>query len=211
MVFYSFISLSFLFKFFVSFFLFLFGLKILRKLLFTDKSIMIILGSGGHTGELILMLKKLNFSKFSNCYFISAFSDINSDNKVKENFKLDSFKNTKFHFIKIYRCREIGQSALSSVISTIIALFHSLYIILITRPSIIVTNGPGTAVPLVLIGYILKKLFILIECKIMFIESYCRSKCLSRTGLILSYISDKFIVLWEDLKGGNREYLGKIL
>lgn len=205
----------FAFKIFIQFLilslLLLYGLKLIRKSLYKNKTIFIILGSGGHTGELLLMLKKLDFSKFSDCYFVSAHSDKNSDSKAKETFDLNKFTNTKFHFIKIYRSRSIGQKALSSIFTTIVSLFHSFFILLKYRPSIVVSNGPGTAVPILFMGYFLKKIFILTEFKILFIESYCRTSCLSRSGKLVELIADKFIVLWEKLKGGNREYLGKIL
>lgn len=206
-----FLSFKFILQFLVSALLFLYGLKLIRKKLFKNKSLMIIFGSGGHTGELILMLKKLDFSKFSDCYFVSAQSDKNSESKVKENFELNKYKNTNFHFVKIRRSREIGQNALSSVFTTIIALIHSFFILLQTRPSIVVSNGPGTAVPILYMGFILKKFFILTDFKILFIESYCRTKDLSRSGKLVEIICDKFIVLWDSLKGGKREYLGKIL
>ncbi|MCQ2820853.1 MAG: hypothetical protein MJ252_26645, partial [archaeon] len=184
--------------------LILFGLKVIRKKIFTNKSIMIIFGSGGHTGELILMLKKLDFNKFSDCYFISAHSDKNSEIKVKENFNLDKFTKTKFHFIKIYRSRSVGQKTLSSIFTTLYALLQSFFILLKTRPSIAVSNGPGTAIPILFMGYFLRKVMILSEFKILFIESYCRTNYISRSGKLVEFIADKFIVLWEKLKGGNK-------
>jgi beta-1,4-N-acetylglucosaminyltransferase len=189
----------------------MFSLKIIRQKIFTNKSIMIILGSGGHTGEILIMLSKLDFNKFTEVFFISAHNDKSSENKVKETIKLDDFKKTKFHFEKIYRSRNVGQSFKSSIFTTIYALFQSLVIIMKTRPSLVVSNGPGVAVPIIYIGFILKLLFILQEFKILFIESYCRTTSISLSGKLLQPICDKFIVLWENLKGGKKEYIGKIL
>jgi beta-1,4-N-acetylglucosaminyltransferase len=61
------------------------------------------------------------------------------------------------------------------------------------------------------IGYVLKKMLVLVEFKILFIESYCRTKSLSLSGKLIKPVADKFIVLWKELEGGKCEYLGKIL
>ena len=209
------LSSSFLFlllKLVILYFCIMFGLKLIRIFLFNrKKSIMIILGSGGHTGEILLMIKNLDFNKFSDCYFVSAHNDKNSENKAKESLDLNKFQNTKFYFLKIYRARNVGQSFKSSIPTTIYALFQSFFILIKYRPNMVVTNGPGVAFPIVFIGYFLRILMILCEFKIMFIESYCRTKSISLCGKIVEPLCDRFIVLWKDLQTKNREFLGKIL
>ena len=210
-----FISISvllFLLKFIVFYFCVMFGLKLIRIYLFkSKKSIMIILGSGGHTGEILLMIQKLDFNKFSSCYFVSSHNDKNSENKAKESIQINKYKNTKFYFLKIYRARNVGQSFISSIPTTLYALFQSFFILIKYRPNMVVTNGPGVAFPILFIGYILRKLMILCEFKIMFIESYCRTKSISLCGKIVEPFCDRFIVLWKNLETKKREYLGKIL
>jgi beta-1,4-N-acetylglucosaminyltransferase len=186
--------------------------KPIRRYLFkNNKSIMIILGSGGHTGELLQMLKELDFNKFKTCYFISAHNDKNSFTKAKEVIPINSYKNTKFEFQTIYRSRNVGQSFVSSVFTFAYALVHAVFILIKTRPTLMVTNGPGVAVPLVYIGYLMKLVGIMAEFKILFIESYCRTKSISMSGKMVKPICDRFIVLWESIKGGKAEYIGKIL
>ena len=202
----------FILKIIIIYFCIMLGIKLFRIYAFkSKKSIMIILGSGGHTGEILLMIKKLDFNKFSSCYFVSAHNDKNSENKAKETIQIDNFKNTKFYFLKIYRARNVGQSFISSIPTTIYALFQSFLILIKNRPNMVVTNGPGVAFPILFIGYILRILMILSEFKIMFIESYCRTRSISLCGKMVEPFCDKFIVLWENLKSNKREYLGKIL
>ena len=51
-------TIYFCFKLIIYYFCIMFGLKLFRKyILNPKKSIMIILGSGGHTGEILLMIK----------------------------------------------------------------------------------------------------------------------------------------------------------
>ena len=211
-MFISFSVLLFLLKIIVLYFFIMFGLKLIRTYVFkSKKSIMIILGSGGHTGEILLMIQKLDFNKFSSCYFVSSHNDKNSENKAKESIPIDKYKNTKFIFLKIYRSRNVGQSFISSIPTTLYALFQSFFILIKYRPNMVVTNGPGVAFPILFIGYILRILMILCEFKIMFIESYCRTKSISLCGKIVEPLCDRFIVLWKNLESKKREYLGKIL
>ena len=199
-------------KYIVIYFCLMFGLKLIRKYFNkSKKSIMIILGSGGHTGEILLMIQKLDFNKFSSCFFLSSHNDKNSDNKAKESIQIKKYKNTKFHFLKIYRARNVGQSFISSIPTTLYALFQSIYILIKYRPNMVVTNGPGVAFPILFIGYFLRLFLILSEFKIMFIESYCRTKSISLCGKIVEPLCDRFIVLWKNLETQKREYLGKIL
>jgi beta-1,4-N-acetylglucosaminyltransferase len=188
--------------------------KILRQILYKEKSIMIVLGSGGHTGEILIMLSKLKLETFSKIFFIISHNDVRSEGKAKEVLNLEQsemLKNQKIIFHKIYRSRNVGQSFFSSIFTTIYSMLNSVIIILKTRPNLIVTNGPGVALPLVYIGYILKKLLILTQFKILFIESYCRTKSLSLSGKLIEPVADRFIVLWKELASSKREYLGKIL
>ena len=209
---FSFSTLLFFVKCIVCYFCIMLGLKLIRTYLYkSKKSIMIILGSGGHTGEILLMIQKLDFNKFCECYFVSSHNDKNSENKAKESIQIDKFKNTKFHFLKIYRARNVGQSFVSSIPTTLYALFQSFFILVKYRPNMVVTNGPGVAFPLIFIGYFLRIVMVLIEYKIIFIESYCRTKSISLCGKIVEPLCDRFIVLWKNLETKKREYLGKIL
>lgn len=97
------------------------------------------------------------------------------------------------------RAREVKQSYLTSVWTTLVALAHSLMIVAQCRVDLVVTNGPGTAVPLVIANWAMAK-----ACgwrsKTLFIESFCRVESLSLSGKILRPIADKFVVHWAQLK-----------
>ena len=55
------------------------GLKRLMK-----KTILIVLGSGGHTGEMMILLKDLDFKKYHHVYFLRANEDRNTEIKVRK-------------------------------------------------------------------------------------------------------------------------------
>lgn len=196
-------------KYILYYVLIMLGINILRRK-YCGKSIMIVLGSGGHTGELLLMIKKLDLNKFNKIFFVYSHNDTSSANKIKESIDVDKHKE-KIEYHTIYRSRNVGQSFKSSIITTIISFLHSIIIICKTRPNLVVTNGPGVALPICYTGYILKHLLIIHQFKILFIESYCRTKSISLAGKLIQPIADKFIVLWKELATNKREYIGKIL
>jgi beta-1,4-N-acetylglucosaminyltransferase len=121
---------------FTSSLLLLLALRYIRKYIFNKKSIMIILGSGGHTGELLIMLSKLNLRKFEKVYFVSSHNDTSSENKAKEVLEVDN--QNKFEFLKIYRSRNVGQSYFTSIFTTLFSMLHSVYIMLRKRPNMVI-------------------------------------------------------------------------
>ncbi|MEM5792879.1 MAG: PssD/Cps14F family polysaccharide biosynthesis glycosyltransferase [Candidatus Aenigmatarchaeota archaeon] len=70
---------------------------------------------------------------------------------------------------------------------------QSIKIIKNEKPNLIITTGAGVAIPICYIGKIFGS-------KIVFIESFCRTKKPSLSGKILYPISDLFIIQWKRLK-----------
>jgi len=56
---------------------------------------------------------------------------------------------------KVFRSREVKQSYFTSVATTLWAIAHAFVIVAKVRPDLIVTNGPGTAVPLCWANFVL--------------------------------------------------------
>lgn len=108
-------------------------------------------------------------------------------------------------------CLQVKQSLLSSVFSTIRAFFESIIIINKYRPQLIICNGPGTCVPVCYAAFLFRVLGVY-DPSIIFVESFCRVDSLSVTGLLLYFISDKFLVHWPELLRENKraEYIGKL-
>lgn len=83
---------------------------------------------------------------------------------------------------------------------------QSFIILIKVKPNIILTNGPGTAVPLIAVAWLLR-LFNILDCKSIFVESYCRIKHLSMSGKIIRYIVNEFIVPWPDVRKSGMKYI----
>lgn len=161
---------------------------------------LIVLGSGGHTTEMMKIMQHINKDKYAPRIYIAADSDKNSYNKVIE-FEAMS---TDFKFIKIFRSRSVGQSYFSSIFTTLKAILASIPMMYWEKPDLVMCNGPGTCVPICLIAFLLRVTYCNTNCRIVFIESFCRIKSLSLTGRILIWFADLFVVHWEEHKTFSR-------
>jgi len=72
-------------------------------------------------------------------------------------------------------------------------LLQSLFILIVERPSVIISTGADTAVPICLLA----KLFLK---KVVFIESFCRIKEASLSARIMYRFADLFLVQWPENK-----------
>lgn len=156
--------------------------------------VLIILGSGGHTAEMLRIVKHLDIKNYTPRVYIHAQTDKLSAEKVRD---LEG-DNKDYKIMKIYRSREVRQSYLTSIWTTVLAILNCLPILWRENPELILCNGPGTCVPLCVIAFLFKVLFIT-ENIIIFIESFCRVKTFSLTGKILYYLADHVIVQWAYL------------
>ncbi|GMY37869.1 UDP-N-acetylglucosamine transferase subunit ALG14, partial [Fagus crenata] len=169
-------------------------------------STLIVLGSGGHTAEVLNLLSVLPNERFSPRFYIAAATDNMSLQKARalENSLVDETE-TKMvetaQFMQIYRSREVGQSYLTSVWTTLIAMAHALWLMTKIRPQVILCNGPGTCVPLCAMAFFLKAVGIRWS-SIFYVESIARVRRLSLSGLLLYKlrIADQFFVQWPQLQ-----------
>uniref|UniRef100_A0A8C3N523 UDP-N-acetylglucosamine transferase subunit ALG14 n=1 Tax=Geospiza parvula TaxID=87175 RepID=A0A8C3N523_GEOPR len=118
----------------------------------------------------------------------------------------------QFSLDRIPRSREVRQSWVSSVLTTLYSILYSLPLTYKRKPDLILCNGPGTCVPVCLSAFLLGLLRIK-RTIIVYVESICRVETLSLSGKILYYFSDYFIVQWPNLKKKYPKsvYLGRIV
>ncbi|KAI9205095.1 oligosaccharide biosynthesis protein Alg14-like protein [Polychytrium aggregatum] len=178
----------------------------------------IILGSGGHTSEMFRLLKALPTGQFDPRIYVMAQSDHISDAKMKE-FEEERLRRVpngirtgKAECVRIPRAREVGQPFSTVLPSFLRAVYASFAIFWKHDPELIICNGPGTCLPICLIAYALRILFIR-RVRIVYVESYARVSTLSFTGKIMYWIADRFIVQWYPLreKYWKAEYLGRLV
>ncbi|XP_058798773.1 UDP-N-acetylglucosamine transferase subunit ALG14 homolog isoform X2 [Phymastichus coffea] len=157
---------------------------------------LIVLGSGGHTTEILRILRHLNKQNYTPRIYVKAETDTISPYKVKK----AEVNRKDYRIIQISRSREVRQSYFTSVWTTVRALMDSFPLVWREKPDLLLCNGPGTCIPLCLVTFFYNSLFLL-STKIVFVESFCRVKSFSLSGRILYYIANHTIVQWPNLNG----------
>lgn len=95
-----------------------------------------------------------------------------------------------------------------------VAIASAFRLVVSFRPELVLCNGPGTCIPVCLWAYLLKFLCVW-DTRIVYVESLCRVKSLSLSGLILYrlYIADFVYVQWPGLQQlyPRTHYVGRVL
>ncbi len=177
---------------------------------------MILLGSGGHTGEMLQMLSALTpESRFRRRYVVSTGDVLSYKKAVEFERKLSASKKQKkdsasaepdqIEIHQIPRARDVGQSWLTTPLSCVNCFWAALKVFLGgasgTRriPELVVCNGPGMAV--LVIAVVLGFKFVgLAQTRTIYVESFARVNSLSLSGKILYPLVDRMIVQWPQLR-----------
>ncbi|XP_013786577.1 UDP-N-acetylglucosamine transferase subunit ALG14 homolog [Limulus polyphemus] len=182
--------------------------------------VMAIIGSGGHTSEIIQLIHSLSYTYYPRIYVIASSDKMSQDKVLELEQKLQvhaTQQHCKEHYQefcieKIPRSREVHQSWITTVISTIYSILHSVPLLLRHKPDMILCNGPGTCVPVCLVAFFLSVIGMK-KSTIVYVESICRVQTLSLSGQILYYFADYFFVQWPQLKARytRATYLGLLV
>ena len=141
-----------------------------------NKRVLFISSTGGHLDELLQL--KILFKKY-NSYIITE--------KTKSTISLkDSYSNVN------YLAFGTKDHLFSYIFKFIYNFIKTIILFIKIRPSVIVTTGTHTAVPMCYIG----KLFFR---KVIYIETIANSKTKTLSGKLVYPIADTFIVQWESM------------
>lgn len=158
-------------------------------------SLMVLLGSGGHTGEMLRVLDQWEHLERFKIHFVISSGDETSLQKIKhastkltDNCTVDT----------IHRARDVGHGKLSATINTVISFFDCIQLVWKLNPDVFLSNGPGTAIPLAYSSFIMKFLG-LGNTTIVYVESLARVKSLSLTGKLILPIANRILVQWPEL------------
>ncbi|OEU14167.1 UDP-N-acetylglucosamine transferase subunit ALG14 [Fragilariopsis cylindrus CCMP1102] len=172
---------------------------------------LVVLGSGGHTTEMLHLIKNLNPDHYYPVVLIVATTDTTSLRRVqayphslpvqnKDNLIEEEKNNNGGRIYRIPRSREVGQSYWSSILTTMYSFFFAFWLVgFKVQPDLILVNGPGTCLPIAVSAFLFRIVGWMDETKIIFVESFCRVTSLSLTGKLLYPIADLFVVCWEQL------------
>ena len=142
--------------------------------------LLVVLGSGGHTKEMIRLVHLLG-GRYRYAYLVAS-DDQLSPLKIVEPGPV----------YRVLRPRWKDTSLIGAVIRTIAATLQSLLALIRARPHAVISAGPGPAVP----ASILAKL---LGIKVIYIETGSRVFAPSSSGRILYRFADLFLVQWPEL------------
>lgn len=154
------------------------------------------------------IVKELNFQKYTPRLYVVAENDQNSVDKL---LAIEKDK-SDYKIYPITRSRNVKQSYSSSIKTTLVAIMKCIPLVFHLKPDLILCNGPGTCIPICFVSYLFKIFYINYNCKIAFIESFCRVKSLSLSGKMLLYFTDIFVVQWPKISKISKKvlYFGRL-
>jgi beta-1,4-N-acetylglucosaminyltransferase len=132
-------------------FLYFYLLKFRKR---SIREILIVLGSGGHTSEMLYMMENMDFDNFNKIILVKSNEDKLSYAKaiqfLKE--KCKNFRESKIELINIRRVFYKKSFFLISLVKLFIAICQVFAQFLFRKnPQIAFFNGPGTSIPLLFV------------------------------------------------------------
>ena len=161
-------------------------------------------GSGGHTAEMVQLLKGMLSSGdgerlrrgFRRVYVVAKTDALSARKAVALEESMGS-SDSSYRIERIDRAREVGQSYITSLVSTLRSFVTTASLVWRYRPGMVVVNGPGTCLPIVVWARVLVR-----GCRVYYVESIARVDHLSLTGrmlLTLGLANGGFFVQWKEL------------
>lgn len=174
-------------------------------------SFLIILGSGGHTAEMLTLLQTA-LPTFPNAHvtYVNTYTDVHSLPRALA-FHRTHFAHIKVDSVSVPRAREVGQGLLSSVISSLKCISKVWQVVRGVKADVVLTNGPAT-------GAIVGAVAVFHEClggkgvKLIYIESLARVETMSISGRLMYCIADRVLVQWPELlrRYPRAEFYGRL-
>ena len=154
------------------------------------------------------VLKHLPAARYAPVTYITASTDVSSDSKARaleaerEAGAGGGSAGASASFRTIPRSREVGQSFLTSVGTTLYASLFAFAVVWQERPELVLTNGPGTCIPICAAFWLLRAWGVCPNGPLVYVESIARVSRLSLSAKILYHfrIADEVFVQWEGLQ-----------
>ncbi|KAJ3016873.1 hypothetical protein HKX48_003820 [Thoreauomyces humboldtii] len=162
---------------------------------------------------MLRMLETLATDRYTPRHYLMADTDAGSYGKaIKFEAARGGTLNRDFFIDKIPRARSVHQSYLTTPLSFLRASVASVRILTAARPNLVISNGPGTALPILLLSFLPRVLVGAASApRLVYVESWARVGGLSLTGKLSWYFVDRFLVQWEMERVRNVEYVGRVV
>jgi len=168
-----------------------------------DDVFMVVLGSGGHTAEMMQVLRSMEWKgDVMRCYVVADTDVLSGDKARAFERELSPAGDCMIEYVS--RSREVGQRYSTSVWTTLGALYSALGIVVRHAPRVLLVNGPGTCLPVVVWCRVASMIGLIPDgCRVFYVESIARVDHLSLTGCIVHVLrlaNGGFYVQWKELQ-----------
>ncbi|PIA14500.1 asparagine-linked glycosylation 14 [Coemansia reversa NRRL 1564] len=168
----------------------------------------VVLGSGGHTAEMMRLLQGVDFGRYTRRLYIVGDSDVLSLDQIGVLEGDRNIQNEEYYVGRVPRSRKVGQSWKSTPASFARCLLSVAGLLYNHRPDAILCNGPANCVAVGIVAMVLR----IVRFKripVIYVESFARVHSLSLSGKILYLLADRFVVQWPGLvrKYPRAEYI----
>jgi UDP-N-acetylglucosamine:LPS N-acetylglucosamine transferase len=143
--------------------------------------LLVVLGGGGHTAEMLKLIDLLG-ERFYYSYLISIGDKLSA-------LKIKTRGTTYF----IHKARDHGDVPFKTAVKLMRLFLESLVVLVRENPDVVISAGPGLAVPISVLAKFFRK-------RVIFIETISRVYRPSLAGRILANFSDLFFVQWPEMK-----------
>lgn len=120
-----------------------------------QKTLLVSLGSGGHTTEMLQMLTTVQSTRFAKRIYYVSSNDSLSVQKAKD-FEKSHGTSGVYSIRIVRRARKVKQSWKTTPITASVSFLHSLRLVYEDEPDLLLCNGPGTCVMLVCASLMLR-------------------------------------------------------
>ncbi|WFD28100.1 N-acetylglucosaminyldiphosphodolichol N-acetylglucosaminyltransferase [Malassezia nana] len=165
---------------------------------------MVLLGSGGHTAEMLAMVQALPSSDYTPRLYLVSSGDTHSLAKARE-MEGGSLSVHPLQGLEIPRARHVQQSWASTPWSVARSFLWSLWhlgLVPLWRTrgrracaDVLLMNGPATCVSVVAAMWAMRLLGLPTP-RMLYVESVARVSTLSLSAKVLRHIVDQFIIQW---------------
>lgn len=179
--------------------------------------VLVVLGSGGHTAEMLTLISELIgvLPEGTRLTYVTGESDRHSASKASDLHKNKHMACTMhISHVRLPRAREVGEAWLSSVMSSVKTTIAAIRLVWRTKPDVVLSNGPGTSAVVAGAAFLTRvcKPSAKLACRVIYVESFARVETISMSGRILYAFADRFVVQWQQLckEWPLAEYYGRL-
>lgn len=163
----------------------------------SEKVIVVVLGSGGHTNEMFRLLLNTKIPTNRELVFVVGKDDLLSEKKLELWQAKCAAATIKPRLYRVTRPRKVHQTMWTAIPCAFVSLLECIRVMLRERPEIVLTNGPALCVVASLAARLCS--MSLKAPWIVYVESFARVYSLSMSGKAMQYMTNKFVVQWPEL------------